>query len=406
MNICAVICEFNPLQNGHQLILEKARELSSCDFVLCIMSGNFTQRGEEAIVDKFVRAKIAMLCGADMVVHNPTPFSTSSSEIFSLSSVKIANSFENVTHLCFGSECGDIDALKKCAKFFANEPKEYSSLLKKYLQLGNSFNQSRTLALEEYSKTNQDAKEYSSLLQSPNNILAVEYIKALILTKSKIEPLTIKRENNFNSKDLTKFASSTAIRNELYNSKKLSKCKDLMPKKAYSTLNEYFKTHNLPKKETLSDIVLYSIRTSPLSEIKNTFDVKEGLENRIKDVAKNSTNIEEYFEKVATKRYQAAKLRRIATHLLLGIKEEDVLSIYKYKTLPYIKVLAANKKILSSNIRCNTNLIVRNCETKNLPKDAKRLIEIEDRTEQVYSLLTGKTTTIPYLLQTSIIISF
>ena len=122
--------------------------------------------------------------------------------------------------------------------------------------------------------------------------------------------------------------------------------------------------------------------------------------------AKNSTNIEEYFEKVATKRYQAAKLRRIATHLLLGIKEEDVLSIYKYKTLPYIKVLAANKRILSSNIRCNTNLIVRNCETKNLPKNAKRLIEIEDRTEQVYSLLTGKTTTIPYLLQTSIIISF
>jgi predicted nucleotidyltransferase len=179
-----------------------------------------------------------------------------------------------------------------------------------------------------------------------------------------------------------------------------------MPKKAYATLNEYLKNNNLPKKETLSDIVLYSIRTSLLSEVKNTFDVKEGLENRIKDVAKNCTNIEEYFEKVATKRYQAAKLRRIVTHLLLGIKEEDVLSIYKYKMLPYIKVLATNKKILSSSIKCNTTLIVRNDDTKNISKEAKRLIEIEDRTEQVYSLLTGRTTTIPYLLQTSIVISF
>ena len=180
MKICAVICEFNPLQNGHKLILEKARELSSCDFVLCIMSGNFTQRGDEAIVDKFTRAKIAVGCGADMVVHNPTVFSTSSSEIFALSNVKIANSFENITHLCFGSECGDIELLKDCANFFANEPKEYSLLLKKYLQLGNSYNQSRNLALEEYAKQNESVKQFVTLLMSPNNILAIEYIKVLI----------------------------------------------------------------------------------------------------------------------------------------------------------------------------------------------------------------------------------
>ena len=404
MKICAVICEFNPLQNGHKLILEKARELSSCDFVLCIMSGNFTQRGDEAIVDKFTRAKIAVGCGADMVVHNPTVFSTSSSEIFALSNVKIANSFENITHLCFGSECGDIELLKDCANFFANEPKEYSLLLKKYLQLGNSYNQSKNLALEEYSKQNESVKQFVTLLMSPNNILAVEYIKALILTKSKIEPITIKRENNFNSTKLSNFASSTAIRNELYNSNDIKTCKDFMPEYAYAELCNYFKTNTLPSKQTLSDLLLYTLRTKPLSQIKDTFDVLEGLENRIKDVAKSSTTIEEYFKNVATKRYQPAKLKRIATHLLLDIKKEDVMSIYNLETLPYIKVLATNKEILSKKIKCNTHLLVRNADAKNILDTAKRFIEIEDNAEQIYSLLTHKANTIPYLLQTCIVL--
>ncbi len=404
MKICTVICEFNPLQNGHKLILEKARELSSCDFVLCIMSGNFTQRGDEAIVDKFTRAKIAIGCGADMVVHNPTVFSTSSSEIFALSNIKIANSFENITHLCFGSECGDIKLLKDCANFFANEPKEYSLLLKKYLQLGNSYNQSRNLALEEYSKQNESVKQFVTLLMSPNNILAVEYIKALILTKSKIEPITIKRENNFNSTKLSNFASSTAIRNELYNSNDIKTCKDFMPEYAYAELCNYFKTNALPSKQTLSDLLLYTLRTKPLSQIKDTFDVLEGLENRIKDVAKNSTTIEEYFKNVATKRYQPAKLKRIATHLLLNIKKEDVMSIYNLETLPYIKVLATNKVILSKKIKCKTHLLVRNADAKNILDTAKRFIEIEDNAEQIYSLLTHKANTIPYLLQTCIVL--
>ena len=131
----------------------------------------------------------------------------------------------------------------------------------------------------------------------------------------------------------------------------------------------------------------------------------EGLENRIKMTANNSKSIEEYFEKVSTKRYQSAKLRRIATHILLKITKEDVQSIYKLKTLPYIKVLATNKDILSKNIKCNTNLIVRNSETRNLPKESTRLLEIEDLAEQVYNLLINKTNNIPYILQSCIVLS-
>ena len=400
MKICAIICEFNPLQNGHKKILEKARELTSCDFVLCIMSGNFTQRGEYAIVDKFTRANFAIIAGADMVVHNPTVFSCSSSEIFALSNIKIANSFKDITHLCFGSECGDIEILKKCATFLASEPKEYSDLLKKYLQLGNNYNKSRALALVELAQINEEFKSYLEILNSPNNILAVEYIKALIKTNSKIEPITIKREDNFNSNELSNFASSTAIRNELYKTNKLTKCKDAMPENIYDAFEKHLKTNNLPSIQTFDNVMLYTLRTKPLEDIKNTFDVVEGLENRIKEVAKNALNSKDYFEKIATKRYQPARLRRIATHLVLSITKDDVMSIYKFDKLPYIKVLATKKTILKDNLNCNTNLIVRNAETKNLPISANRLIEIEENSEQLYTLLTNKVNTTPYILQT------
>ena len=400
MKICAVICEFNPLQNGHKMISEKARELTSCDFVLCIMSGNFTQRGEYAIVDKFTRANFAILAGADMVVHNPTVYSCSSSEIFALSNIKIANSFKNITHLCFGSECGDIEILKKCANFLCNEPKEYSELLKKYLELGNNYNKSRALALVELAQINEEFKSYLEILNSPNNILAVEYIKALSKTNSKIEPVTIKRIGSFNSNDLSDFASSTAIRNELYKTNKLTKCKNSMPENVYTAFEEYLKNNNLPSSQVFDNMMLYALRTKSLLEMQKTFDVIEGLENRIKEVAKNSLTSKDYFEKIATKRYQPARLRRIATHLVLGITKDDVMSIYNFDKLPYIKVLAAKKSILKDKLICNTNLIVRNGETKNLPDEAKRLIEIEENSEQLYALLTNKVNTTPYILQT------
>ena len=126
MKICAVICEFNPFHNGHAYLLERARELSGCDAIMCIMSGNFTQRGEPAIADKMTRANMAIQCGADVVVQMPTYFESTNAEVYAMAGIKIASSFKNVTHICFGSESGDITTIKELATLLAKEPPFFS----------------------------------------------------------------------------------------------------------------------------------------------------------------------------------------------------------------------------------------------------------------------------------------
>src|SRR5574344_1621834 len=147
MKICAIICEYNPLHYGHLYHIQKAKELSGCDAVMCIQAGNFTQRGEPAITNKYVRARMALEAGADIVVQIPTAYCCSSAEIFALAGVKIANSFDDVTNLAFGCETENYDLLKEIAKYFANEPKEYKEKLKKFLDLGDSLPVSRQKAI-------------------------------------------------------------------------------------------------------------------------------------------------------------------------------------------------------------------------------------------------------------------
>ena len=227
MKICAIICEYNPLHYGHLYHIQKAKELSGCDAIMCIQAGNFTQRGEPAISNKYVRARMALEAGADIVVQIPTAYCCSSAEIFSLAGVKIANSFKNVTHLAFGCETENYELLKEVAKFFANEPKEYKDKLKKFLDQGDSLPVSRQKAVEEMMKEDKvvfsEITETLNILTKPNNILAIEYLKALYKTKSKIEPIFTTRSNSdYNSADLNgKDSSATAIRTRLISKNKI-----------------------------------------------------------------------------------------------------------------------------------------------------------------------------------------
>jgi len=183
MKLCAIICEYNPFHFGHWYHIQKAKELSGCDGVLCIMSGNFTQRAEPTITDKYVRASMALNGGADIVVQMPTAYACSSAEIYALAGVKIANSFKNVTHISFGCECENFELLKELANYLADEPEEYKEALKKYLDEGNSIVLSRQKAIEQLVKEEKvsfsNITETIDALQKPNNILALEYLKAL-----------------------------------------------------------------------------------------------------------------------------------------------------------------------------------------------------------------------------------
>lgn len=404
MKICAIICEYNPLHYGHLYHIQKAKELSGCDAVMCIQAGNFTQRGEPAITNKYVRARMALEAGADIVVQIPTAYCCSSAEIFALAGVKIANSFENVTHLAFGCETENHQLLKEISKYFTNEPKEYKEKLKKFLDMGDSLPVSRQKAIEELMKEDKvvfsEITETLNILSKPNNILAIEYLKALQKTKSKIEPIFTTRSNSdYNSADLNgKDSSATAIRTKLVSKQKMHSIKKLVPTFTYKLLKEEKDIYGLPNLNLYNDLCSYVVKTTSAQEYKNIFDVSEGIENRFIESAKKFKDFNELLLDVKTKRYTYTRLKRIVLRLLLKIDKETVSQIYKMDKLPFIKVLAFNaeKKEILSSVSADTNLIIRNSNiVKNPSTEYKTLADIEDRANAVFNMLLTKNKTIP-----------
>ena len=398
MKICAIICEYNPLHHGHKRHIELARKKSGADAIMCIMGGNFSQRGEPCVLNKYVRAKMAMEAGADIVVQIPTPYSSSSAPLFALAGVKIANSFDNVTSIAFGCESTNEQLLCEVAEYLAKEPKEFKAKLKKYLAQGNSIATSREKALDELMKTDlvtfSRYTEVIEMLRQPNNILAIEYLKALYLTKSKIKPVFIERTTGYHSiLPKGKAASASALRAILYKKGKPSSIKKYVPKECYHTLDEEIKTFGLPDMRLFSDLCLYALKTKQSSEIKKGFDVTEGLENRFYELSKTKKDINELLLDVKTKRYSFSRLKRIVLNLLLNIDAKVVEAINNIDVLPFIKVLAfhSDNKALLKAVSANTNLIIRNKNVEKKPSDLyKTLAEIEDRATQVYTLLQKK----------------
>lgn len=404
MKICAIISEYNPFHYGHLKHIVDAKKQSGADAVMIILSGNFTQRGEPCIVNKYVRARIALEAGADIVVQMPTAYATSTAEIFAMAGVKIANSFENVTHLAFGVETEHPELLQELAKFLAEEPKEYKTKLKKYLNAGNSLVISRQKAIEELIKNDEvsfsQITEIGNILKQPNNILAIEYLKALIKTNSKIIPVfTTRGESEYNSEEVVgKNSSATAIRAKLYKTGKVHSIKKLVPKFSYSLLKEEIKTFGLPDTTLFNDLCMYALKMSSTDDLKKLFDVTEGLENRFHEVSKNTKDLNEFLLQVKTKRYTFTRIKRIVLGNLLKINAKTVQSIYDLDILPFIKVLAFknDSEELLKSVSANTNLIIRVNNVDNQPNNLyKELANIEDRANQIYYMLLRKNNSIP-----------
>ena len=219
MSTVAIICEYNPFHSGHAYQIEKIRrEFGEDAVILALMSGNFTQRGEAAIADKMLRARCAVECGINLCIELPFPFSMSSAELFSLSGIRILNALGTVDYLSFGSESGDIEALYKTAEYMLTP--EYQQELSSALAVKEDKNEGYPKMCERaLAKVAKNDTEYVSL--TPNNILAIEYIKALISTKSKIKPHTVKRDGaDYNEESIIhdKHQSASAIRNALASS--------------------------------------------------------------------------------------------------------------------------------------------------------------------------------------------
>jgi predicted nucleotidyltransferase len=214
MKTIGIVAEYNPFHNGHLYQLQASRGQTGADCAVVVMSGNYTQRGEPAIVDKWARAEMALHSGADLVIELPVAYAMGSAEYFAYGAVKLLDSLNAVNMICFGSEAGSIEKLSAAAAILADEPESYKSYLKDYLSKGLSFPAARQKAISSYCKNTYGKDDLSSLLKSPNNILGIEYLKALRRLKSNIVPMTIERVGNeYNQAELTgKMSSATSIR--------------------------------------------------------------------------------------------------------------------------------------------------------------------------------------------------
>ena len=210
-NVVGIIAEYNPFHNGHAYHLEKSKELAKADYVIAVVSGNFVQRGNVSLINKWDKANMALAEGADLVIELPTVYSISSAENFAYGAVKILSSLNIVDYIAFGTETDNINILEKCADILYRQPQKFVNLLNHELSKGLSFPKARENALLMYLN---DIRTYSNVLSSPNNILAIEYLKALKRLKSHIRPIAIKRKGSgYNELEITNnFASATAIR--------------------------------------------------------------------------------------------------------------------------------------------------------------------------------------------------
>lgn len=343
-NVLGIIAEYNPFHNGHLHHLIESKKITNSDYCIAIISGNFTQRGEVSIVDKWEKTEMAIANGVDLVIELPTFYAISSAENFAAGAIKILNSLGIVNFLSFGSECNDISVLEDIANVLVSEPAQYKTLLTHELSRGESFPKARENAIMMYLN---DIRRFANVLSSPNNILGIEYLKALKKQKSTIQPITIKRNStNYNDSVLphnSRFASATAIRNLCQSTSDITLLEKFVPETTFNILENCIKKGNFVKNLSAFDKeIIYTLRKMSTAEIANLPDVSEGLEFSLKNAANQCNSVVELLSIVKTKRYTQTRLQRILLYAVLGITKKDMeMSI---STTPYIRILGFNDK--------------------------------------------------------------
>lgn len=359
MNV-GVIAEYNPFHNGHLYHLKKVKEMFPNSNLILILIGNFTQRGEASIINKWDKAKIALEYGYDLVVELPFIFATQAASIYAKGSIDILNLL-NCNYLVFGSESDDINTLNELATL-TYDNKEYEDLVKKYNSLGINYPRACSLALKDIS---------GKLINRPNDVLGLEYIKQIKKTNSKIVPICIKRTNEYHEIKITNtIASASSIRKNLNDKNSIKK---VMPESVIKYISDinHDKYFNLLKYEILSS-----------DNLKEYLGVNEGIENKLKKEIIHSKDLNEFILRVKSKRYSYNNISRMLLHIVCKIKKED-----NDLNLKYIRVLGLSdngKKILKESKKSINMPII----TK-YKKEYNKLFKNDYKANLIYSLITN-----------------
>ncbi len=325
MKAIGLVVEYNPFHNGHAYHLEAAREKAKADVVIAVMSGNFLQRGEPALVSKWYRAKMALLGGADLVFELPYQFAVQKAETFASGAVSILDA-AGCESLCFGSENGNIHLFLKTFEFMEKYNHEYNESVKKFMQTGVSYPKAQSLAFEQINSSEQLID-----LSKPNNILGFQYLKAIISQQSQMKALTITRKNadyhdeHFSSEQI---ASATSIRKALFSSQNgYRSIEAFVPPYTRELLSEYHGDFKIFHRwENYYPYLQFRLLHSEPAELREIYEVEEGIENRLITAALEADSFQEFMEKVKTKRYTWTRLQRICLHILTNSKKMQMSS--------------------------------------------------------------------------------
>ena len=374
MRTAGIICEFNPLHKGHAWMMEEVRR-QGMDAIVCAMSGNFVQRGEAALADKLARAEMAVRCGADLVLELPTPWSASTAELFARGGVEVLHKTGVVTHLAFGSECGDADALQKLAA--ALDSAEYEENLRALLTGGESFAVCRQKAA---ANTVGDA---ASLLASPNNNLGVEYCRAMGRAGAQWNVVTVPRLGaGHDGAPVEGIASASHIR-ALLAAGKREEALAFMPAAAADVLRRELAALRAPASlQTCERAVLYKLRAMAQEDFAPYDTSGEGLYHRLYEAVRTGCSVEEILDTAKTKRYSHARLRRMVLSAWLDMRDVP-------ESVPYLRVLAANatgRKLLRQMRDNGAPVLTKAADVSALGAAAQELLRAEAVRTDLYAL--------------------
>lgn len=399
MRTAAIIAEYNPFHKGHIYHIEQTRKLTGADCVVAVMSGNFVQRGEPAFADKYTRARCALEC-ADLVLELPTVYAVSSAEGFASGAVSLLDSLGGTDYLSFGTETPpeEIGALFKAAYILANEPAGYSELLKIQLSDGLSFPAARSMALAAYAAD----ESLLGLLSSPNNILALEYVKALIRRNSAVKPVPIQRIGDYRDAEaLYGFASAAAVR-AFFRAKGPDGVYTLISEASGRLLSEAYGRTLPVYPDDISGFVNYAIAVGS-EGLASVYDVGETLANKIRNAFSvcGSGRFEEFAAKLKSRELAQTRIRRALIHILLDLRQSDADRLAAAGYPAYARILGFNdtgREFLSS-VKKNASIpIISNCADaySALPPAQKYLFDKDILASRVYNnLLASKYKTAP-----------
>lgn len=388
MNVTGIVAEYNPFHKGHEYHIGKARELTNADYVVIVMSGNYVQRGVPAVMDKYLRTEMALKCGADLVLELPLPYAVSSAEYFASGAVALLDKLGIVNTLCFGSECGNADALMQIADYLISEPFSYKKFLQKYLLQGLSYPAAQEAAL--FSCTDEDT---AKLLAEPNNRLGIEYCKALQRRNSKMKPYAVLREGSgYHDASLsakTPFSSATAIRNAMIQSPEI--VSNFVPCSVYEILSKEWQTSFPITEDDFSLPLHYKLLSETKQSLLTYLDINSDLADKILKFLPEYTTFSNFCTLLKSKDMTYTRLSRCLLHILLDIKKEhmDYYSSAEFDQIGYAKILGFKKEaselLHEMKVYSSIPIISKMADaSKIMPLDAYEMLQREVKCNHVY----------------------